>query len=303
MECPVSEVDTAAPPVRCLTIDVEEYYHIEAAHGVVHPRDWPAMTTRVEHNVNLLLELFAKHGCTATFFFLGDVARRHPQLARRCAEAGHEVASHGMMHDRLHRLGRDHFLADLRSSIRMLEDQTGGPVLGYRAPTWSITQNTNWAVDVLIECGVQYDASVFPTHHPQYGVPNAPLSPYHLRSTRGNGQLLELPPLVWRLGGRNLPVAGGGYFRLLPLRLMENGLKQAAAQNRPAIIYFHPWEFDPQCPRMPLSVLGKIRTYTGLSRTHARLDEIISKYRPWSAIRDQLDDMKRDAANADPFTL
>ena len=296
-------VDTVQPPLRCLTIDVEEYFHIEAAYDVIHPQDWSTMTSRVDRNINLLLEIFERHHCRATFFFLGDVARRHQHLARRCVEAGHEVASHGMMHDRLHRLGRDHFRNDLQSCKKMLEDQTGKPVLGYRAPTWSITRKTRWAIDVLLECDIIYDASIFPTYHPQYGVPDAPLIPYFLVSESGNGRLLELPPLVWHLGGRNLPVAGGGYFRLLPLRLMESGLKQADRDNRPAIIYFHPWEFDPQCPRMPLTLLGRIRTYTGLSRTQVRLENIIRRYQPWSCIKDQLDRFHALANNAEPFSL
>lgn len=293
----------SATALRCLTFDVEEYFHVEAAYDAVGPGRWHAWPRRVEASVDRLLELCDRRGCRATFFILGDVARACPHIARRCAEAGHEVASHGSMHDRLHRLGPDALRRDVAASKALLEDQAGAAVLGYRAPTFSVTRETAWAADVLLEAGFAYDASVFPVRHPQYGVPDAPAWPHRLRSTRFSGELLELPPLVWRVSGRNLAAAGGGYFRLLPLGLMTRALRQAAAEGRPAILYFHPWEFDPGIPRMPLGLASRLRTYTGLGRAMAKLERVLERFGPFSSIAAALPRLRGMAADREAFTL
>lgn len=289
-------------PIRCVTVDVEEYFQIEAAYGRVERADWPRWPSRVEAGVNTLLELFERVGCRATFFFLGYVARHHRGLARRCASAGHEIACHGFMHDRLHRLGPDTFRDDLRDSKRLIEDQVGRAILGYRAPTWSLTRQTAWAVDVIREVGFEYDASIFPARHPHYGVPGAPAKPYYL-PTRDGARLLELPPLVWRVAGRNLPAAGGGYFRLLPSAMLRRGIEQAQRERRPAILYFHPWEFIPDLPRLPLKLAGRIRTYHGLRTAAARLERILNAHQGWSTIADQLDALRTIAQQLGPFSL
>lgn len=298
-------------PLRFVTIDVEEYYHIESAHGIVQRQQWDSYPARTDRNIDLLLDLLARHRRPATFFVLGDVARRSPAAVKRIARAGHEIASHGTMHDRLHRLNPDTFRADLLESQRRLQDLTGQPVIGYRAPTFSLGPPTRWAIDVMLDCGIRYDASIFPVRHPLYGVPTAPLTPFHLAPgptpatgatasavTAPNSNppipprtLLEIPALVWRTLGRNVPVAGGGYFRLLPLAFMQRGLAQAARQSRPAVLYFHPWEFDPDMPRLPLKGLRRIRTYTGLRSAASRLETIVRQPARWStlaAARDEL---------------
>lgn len=290
-------------PLRCLSVDVEDYYHIEAAYGRVDRRDWRKYPSRVERNTDLLLELFARHDRKATFFILGDVARHHTTLARRIASAGHEIASHGHNHDRLHRLTPQSFRADLSACRKLLEDQTGQRVCGYRAPTFSVTTGTRWAIDVLIELGFEYDSSVFPVTHPAYGVPGAPLEPFHVTGTSDGKALLEVPPLVWRTMGRRVAVAGGGYFRLLPLWFMKQGLRQAARENRPAVLYFHPWEFDPDMPRLPLSATGRLRTYTGLRTAAAKLESIITQPANWSTIAAALPLLKRHAETSEPFVL
>lgn len=304
---------TSGGAIRCVSIDVEEYFQIEAAHSAVGNARWDDWPSRVQRNMDLLLELFDRTGCRATFFFLGSVAKQHPRLSRRCVELGHEVGSHGSMHDRLHRLTPQTMLRDVNDSKQLLEDQTGRAVLGYRAPTWSLTRQTSWAVDVLAEAGLKYDASVFPVRHPMYGVPDAPDRPYFVQGTTDGARLLELPPLTWRIAGRNLAVAGGGYFRLLPLSLMLQGLKQAEAEKRPAILYFHPWEFDPGMPRMPLSATGKLRTYTGLKSAARKLEHVISKFSSredqnasgcgWRPIGEQLDVLSAMADRTSVFTL
>ncbi len=274
----------SASPVRCLSIDVEEYFHIEVAHGRIGRDQWGRLPSRVEASVEQLLGLFARHHRRATFFVLADVARRCPRLAPRIAAAGHEIASHGSMHDRLHRLDPRRFREDLLASRELLEDQIGRPVIGYRAPTWSITRQTAWAIDVLAQAGFTYDASIFPVRHPWYGIPDAPRSPYRVRHRPDGPPVWEMPPLTWRVAGRNLPVAGGGYFRLLPLWFMSRGLTQAARERRPAILYFHPWEFDPDLPDMPLSLTGRLRTYTGLRNALRRLERIIAQEADWRTI-------------------
>ncbi len=288
MPTPPSVADAPARPVRCLSIDVEEYFHIEAAHGRIGREQWDRLPSRVEASVELLLSLLVRYKRPATFFILGDVARRCPRLAPRIAAAGHEIASHGSMHDRLHRLNPRTFRDDLLRGRKILEDQTGKTVIGYRAPTWSVTRATAWAVDVLAQTGFAYDASIFPVRHPWYGVPDGPRGPYLVQHAADGPLLREMPPLTWRAAGRNWPAAGGGYFRLLPLWFMRRGLAQAARDGRPAILYFHPWEFDPDLPSMPLSFTGRVRTYTGLDKSLRRLERIIAEEADWRTIADAL---------------
>ncbi|WP_432800365.1 XrtA system polysaccharide deacetylase [Poriferisphaera sp. WC338] len=242
--------------------------------------DWHRWPNRIECQMDHLLDFFAQHNITATLFILGYVAKHHPDLIKRCAAAGHEIASHGSNHHRIHHLTPEQFRKDVQSSKARLEDLVGSPVLGYRAPTWSITQDTLWALDILLDLGFAYDSSIFPTRHPQYGIPDAPIIPNH-RTTPADREILEIPPLVWQFAGKNLPVAGGGYFRQFPLKLMRLGLEQAAAQNRPAVLYFHPWEFDTDLPRLPLPRLSRIRTYRGINRATAKLQTICSQNRQY----------------------
>ena len=303
MSADAAVTDASRLPLRCLTIDVEDYYHIEAAHGVIGRRSWPDQPGRAERNVDRLLELFAGCGRQGTFFVLGEVAERFPRLARRIAEAGHEVASHGWGHDRLHRLEARSFRMDLLKSKEQLEDQTGVAVLGYRAPTFSLVSATAWAVDVLAEAGFTYDASIFPVLHPSYGVPSAPAGPFYVQGRPGGAVLLEVPPLTWRMCGRNLAVAGGGYFRLLPAWFMRRGLRQAAAEGRPALLYFHPWEFDPEMPRLPLSLTGRIRTYTGLRSAAAKLERVMREPARWTSIAAALETIRAQAEATPPFCL
>lgn len=293
------------PAVRCLSFDVEEYFHIEAGYGRVKRESWDQWPSRVEGAMDRLLAVLDRHGVKATFFVLGDVARRCPRLVPHVADLGHEIASHGFNHDRLHRLTPETFKVDLRASMDLLEQQSGRPVLGYRAPTWSVTRRTSWAVDVLIEEGLRYDASIFPVRHPAYGVPDAPLSPFWLTGRDGQ-RLLEVPPLVLELAmGKRLAVAGGGYFRLLPMGpwLTRRGIEQAARRGRPAVLYFHPWEFDPQIPTLPLSLTGKVRTYTRLAGNLERLEKVIERFAGWGTMASQYDALRAQADRQSTFSL
>ncbi len=304
--------EIAVSPLRCVSIDVEEYFHIEAAHGRISKSEWDTLPSRVERNVDLLLELFGRMNQRGTFFILGHVVKHHGAMVRRIAAAGHEIASHGTMHDRLHRLTAETFREDLNTSKKLLEDETGHKVIGYRAPTFSIVPQTAWAIDVLAESGFEYDASIFPVRHQWYGVPSAPDRPFVVQGP-GGAKLLEIPPLTWsptgllkplaRSRGGKLPVAGGGYFRLLPLWFMKRGLAQADEQGRPSILYFHPWEFDPQMPRMKLSLTGRIRTYTGLKKALRNLESIMGRPGRWGTIAGALDELRSMAAQRPVFVL
>lgn len=319
-EGPQAPRPAEAPVRRCLTVDVEEYYHIEACHGRLNPQHWDDWPSRVSVGVEAILQLLDEQKIHGTFFVLGDVARRSPNVVKRIADAGHEIASHGNRHDRLHRLDAPRFREDLRASIDSLQQLTGQRVRGYRAPTFSLVPQTAWAIEVMLELGLEYDSSIFPVVHPAYGVPEAPDRPFRVQGPLGargrsgdserSNTLLEIPPLTWHVGSRKLAVAGGGYFRLLPLYFLKRGLAQAAAEHRPAILYFHPWEFDPDFPNLPLSRTGKLRTYTGRARALARLREILrhgsgdeTASAAWRPIRDFLQDFRQIAGAPAPYAL
>lgn len=278
---------TSAPPVpspsrgRALvgafTIDVEEYFHAENLRPAAPPSSWDSLPSRVEGQVDRLLDLLARRGVRGTFFTLGWVAERHPALVARIAAGGHEVASHGYAHDMLTRLDPAAFREDLRRAKAALEDAAQQPVLGYRAPTWTIMRATAWALDVLADEGYAYDSSIFPVRHDRYGDPAAPIVPYRIH--RAGGSLWEIPPLVLRALGQNLPAAGGGYLRLLPYMYVSSAVRQAVHARRPVVLYIHPWEIDPGQPRLRIgSRLRSARHYVGLAGTLAKLDGLLGRY-------------------------
>ncbi len=261
---------------RVASFDIEEHHRIEAASGLTcSPEQKGEYAQRMESATRRLLAHLDAAGVRATFFVVGEIARTHPGLVRDIHSAGHEVASHSWDHRRVHQFTPETFREDLLRSKRALEDVTGSPVLGFRAPTFSVVRQTAWALDVLADCGFEYDSSIFPVRHDRYGVPHAPRGPFW--AVGGKRELLELPPLTYRVGGVNLPVAGGGYFRLFPLAILRAGLRQAARTENlsVAMLYFHPWEFDPDQPRLPLSPLARWRTYVGMGRTTARLKGLL----------------------------
>jgi polysaccharide deacetylase family protein (PEP-CTERM system associated) len=266
----------AAPII--LSFDVEEHDRIEAAAGYDCP---PALRAeyacRMEAATRRLLDLLAQHGTKATFFVVGRIAVTHPKLVRDIAAAGHEVGSHSWDHRRVHHFTPRSFAEDLRKSRYALEQAAGVPVLGYRAPTFSVVRQTAWAIDVLADEGFAYDSSIFPVRHDRYGIPDAPRAPFLAHGERRS--ILELPPVTLRCLRFNLPVAGGGYFRLFPLALLTAGVRQAL-RLRPAaaMLYFHPWEFDADQPRLPLSRLARFRTYVGTRRSSDRLRTLLGKY-------------------------
>lgn len=274
-----SDSHVATVPRVILSFDVEEHFRIEAAAGVsVSPELKAHYCRRLEVSMRWLLEQLAARDIRATFFVVGLIARHNPRLVRAIHDAGHEVASHGWDHQRVHNLTPASFALDIRTSKDALEQVTGGRVVGYRAPTFSIVHQTAWAIDVLVEQGIEYDSSVYPIRHDRYGIPLAPRSPFRASGLRQT--ILEIPPATLRLLGVNVPVGGGGYFRLFPLFVLERALRQVVGQCQPpvAMLYFHPWEFDPDQARLPLRRLNRFRTYVGITRSRARLGTLLDSY-------------------------
>jgi polysaccharide deacetylase family protein (PEP-CTERM system associated) len=268
-----------------LSFDVEEHYRIEAAAGLeVSPAQKAHYAARLEPSTRWILDELARHDIKATFFIVGQIARDNPELVRAIHRSGHEVASHSWAHLRIHSLTPESFRDDMHQSKDALEQVTGEAVVGFRAPTFSIVRQTAWALDVLAEMGLRYDSSIYPVRHDRYGVPGAPRAPFLARGE--TSEILELPPMTLRILGANLPVGGGGYFRLLPLFLMERGLRQVERDCRPAVamLYFHPWEFDPEQDRLPLKQLSKFRTYVGINKSRDRLATLLARHRFTRAI-------------------
>jgi len=263
--------------VNAMTVDVEDYFHVSAFDGVIPRHTWDRLDSRVCGNTTRLLRIFEATGVRATFFILGWVAERFPALVREIAAAGHEIASHGYGHRLVYDLTPEAFRDDVRRSKDLLESATGVPVYGYRAPSFSVTARSLWALDVLIDEGFRYDASIFPIHHDRYGIPTSPRHPYVLQRQYS---LIEAPGSTVQWGPFNLPVAGGGYFRILPYAWTRWGIRRLnQAERAPAIFYLHPWEIDPGQPRLPASLLGRFCHYFNLSQTESRLRALLVDFR------------------------
>jgi polysaccharide deacetylase family protein (PEP-CTERM system associated) len=270
-----------ARQVHMMTVDVEDYFHVSAFAGVVSREQWPALESRVAANTDRMLDLFAEHGVRATFFVLGWVAERHPALVRRIARDGHELASHSYWHRLVYDLTPEEFREDLRRARDVLEAVAGVRVRGFRAPSYSIVERSLWALDVLAEEGYAYDASIFPVRHDVYGIPDAPRAPHLIE--RAAGRLLELPGAAARVGGAPVPI-GGGYFRLLPYAATRWAIaRYAAAERQPAMFYLHPWEIDPDQPRLQAPLKSRMRHYNHLAQTEPRLRRLLRDF-AWNSI-------------------
>lgn len=258
------------------TVDVEEHFQVSALAPYVARAEWDKFPSRVEANTRVILELMAEAGARGTFFTLGWVAERHPSLVREIAAAGHEVASHGYGHERVTELSPAQFRESVRSSKTILEDVSGAPVFGYRAPSFSIVRGGEWALDILIDEGYAYDSSLYPVRRSGYGFVGGGRDRYRL--TRQSGTLDELPPATLRAFGELLPAGGGAYLRLLPPQLVHRALASAERRGEPATLYIHPWEIDPGQPRVDVPLLTRIRHYGGLARTAGRLRRLLAAF-------------------------
>jgi len=266
-------------PVRnALTFDVEEYFHAEVFAGVVRPEEWPTMESRVVAVTERLLDILDYAGARATFFVLGWVADRHRGLVQEIDARGHEVACHGYAHRMIHRLRPAEFLEDVSRAKGALEDATGRAVLGYRAPTFSVTRDTLWSLDVLCEAGFRYDSSIYPIVHDRYGIPDAPRFPHRSRTPSG-AEITEFPMSTVELMGWRLPVAGGGYFRLAPYAVTRAAIRRLnRREGQPAIVYLHPWEMDPVQPRLPVSPLARLRHSVSIENTEDKLRRMLAEF-------------------------
>lgn len=267
----------ASACIHALTVDVEDYFHASALAGHCTPAQWDDQPCRVVDNTRRILRLLARYETRATFFILGWVADRRPALVREIAAAGHELGCHSFWHRLVYDLSPEEFRDDVRQARTAIEQAAGVAVTSYRAPSFSITSRSLWALEVLAEEGFTVDSSVFPVHHDRYGIPNAQATPHRIL---GEGtELIEFPPSVARYCGVNVPAAGGGYFRIFPyelsLRLMRRSHRQTGC---PLMFYVHPWELDPGQPRLRCSLKSRLRHYTNLQQTEQRLEKLLSQF-------------------------
>jgi polysaccharide deacetylase family protein (PEP-CTERM system associated) len=283
-------------PTHCLTFDVEEYFQVNAFDSPSRRQAWDASESRVEANTEKVLTLLERHRVQATFFVLGWVAERHARLVERIAAAGHEIASHGYGHELITGLTPDAFREDVRKAKKILEDVIGAPVHGYRAPTFTIVPRTAWALEVLVQEGYTWDSSVVPVVHDVYGWAGA--SPFPYRIATPSGSLAELPPSTIRVFRTRLAVGGGGYFRLYPYPLLRHWLRGIEASGESLMFYLHPWELDPDQPRMEGSRLSRFRHYQNLGRAERRLERLLDEFR-FGSVRDAMPSLLRRIARSE----
>lgn len=263
--------------MNILSFDIEEYFQVENFKGQISYDDWPGYASRVGIGVQCILDLLEPLEVKATFFILGWIAERHPELVKKIAGAGHEIASHGYAHQRIYTMTPDEFRADLRRSLDIIQDISGEKVISFRAPCFSITRESLWALDILLEEGIRFDSSIFPIMHDRYGIPDCDPLPHVIREKDGR-VLREIPLSVARFGRLNLPYSGGGYFRLLPLWFTQYCARRTLSSGAPVVVYLHPWEFDPDQPRVTSSPLNSFRHYYGLQHTRAKLERFLKQY-------------------------
>jgi|TARA_R100000501_G_scaffold13654_5_gene25047 polysaccharide deacetylase family protein (PEP-CTERM system associated) len=264
--------------VNAMSVDVEEHFQVGAFERVIRREDWSAHASRVEANTRASLDMFETHGVFATFFTLGWVAERSPALIQEIVSRGHEIASHGYQHDRVHSFTADEFRADLRKAKRLIEDAAGVAVTGYRAPSFSIGRDNAWALEVLAEEGYRYSSSVAPIQSDHYGWPEAPRFPH--RPVTGS-DMIEVPVTTVEYMGRRMACGGGGFFRLLPYKFSTWAIDRVnRVEKQPTLFYFHPWEIDPGQPRIPNAPLkSRVRHYTNLSVMQAKLEKLLKRFR------------------------
>ena len=279
--------------VNALSCDVEDYYMVSAFERTVSRSDWTRHESRAAANTERVLRILSDCGVRATFFVLGWLAEREPSIVRGIAAEGHEVAAHGWDHRLVYEMTPGEFREDVRRARLELQAASGQPVLGYRAPSFSVTERSLWALDILAEEGYAYDASIFPIRHDRYGIPSAPRhafkvdgwEPARRAAAGGAGEgshrgLLEIPASTARMWGVNMPISGGGYFRLLPYWWTRAGIQRLNdTEGKPAVFYFHPWEIDPEQPRLPASGLSRFRHYRNLEKTASRLARLLADFR------------------------
>jgi len=275
---------------NALTVDLEEYFQVSNFDRVIDRRSWDDLPSRVEGATRRLLDLFDRTGARATFFALGWIAERHPHLLREISERGHELACHGHEHELVYEIGPERFEADLQRARRAIEAASGAAVRGYRAPSYSITRRSLWALEILARCGFSFDSSIFPIRHPRYGIPEFARQPLRLELESG-ASIREFPLTTWDLGPVRVPLAGGAYLRFLPAPLFRLGIARLASARRATVLYVHPWEIDPGQPRQAVRWPVRVNHYHNLARTEGRLARLLERhcFRPMSVVLDELE--------------
>jgi polysaccharide deacetylase family protein (PEP-CTERM system associated) len=273
-----------------MSVDVEDYFHVEAFAGVVPRESWNRYPCRVVDNCNRLLDIFDRYGVKATFFMLGWVADRFPAMVREVHNRGHELACHSFWHLKVDSLTPSQFRADTRQACDAIGQAASVRVSGYRAPTWSISKRSPWAFDILGEEGFEYDSSIYPIRHDLYGTPGASRYPY-AHVCKDGRRLMEFPPATAKIAGMNFPAAGGGYLRILPLAYTSWVFTQFERAGQPLVLYLHPWEIDPAQPRIRGPLKSRFRHYTNLHRTENRLHALLQRYR-FVPFRDHLEETR-----------
>ncbi|PIE36059.1 polysaccharide deacetylase family protein [candidate division KSB3 bacterium] len=274
--------------MNALTFDIEDYYQVEAFKAHIAYEEWSSYPSRVVENTKKITDILDERGVKATFFILGWVAERFPDMVKHIAGNGHEIATHGYAHQMVYKQNKEEFEHDLVTSIDILEQSSGQKIIGYRAPTYSIVEESFWALDVLIKHGMLYDSSIFPIAHDRYGVPDGQRFPYVIERENGKN-IVEFPLSTLRFFNTwNFPIAGGGYMRLLPYWFLKAGIRHLNKQHQPGIIYLHPWELDPDQPKIPnISRATKFRHYLNLHHTAEKLRRLICDF-DFAPIRDVL---------------
>ena len=262
---------------NAMTVDVEDYFQVGAFENDIKRADWESFECRVERNMDVILKMFDDHSVKATFFTLGWIAKRYPDIVRQIVDNGHEIASHGMNHERVNDLNRSEFLQDAQSSRKLLEDMGGCQVRGYRAPSFSIGEKNQWALEVLSEAGYEYSSSIYPIRHDHYGMPSAPRFAF---TPIKEQDFLEMPVTTVEVMGSKIPCGGGGYFRLLPYFISKSAMKRVNEKDvQPCIFYFHPWEIDPEQPRQKqASLKSKFRHYTNLGGMEEKIKKVLKEF-------------------------
>jgi polysaccharide deacetylase family protein (PEP-CTERM system associated) len=263
---------------NAISVDVEEYFHVEAFASCIDPKTWGSLESRVEKSVDRILQLFQEHTTQGTFFILGWVAERHPGLVRKIADAGHEIGCHGYGHQRIHKQNSEQFRQDIRVALRQLTELAQVTVRCYRAPSFSVTRPTLWALDILAEEGFAIDSSIFPIRHDLYGLPEEERFP-HWKRCPGGRRLLEFPPSTIRLANNNWGVGGGGYLRLFPYAFTRWAIRHInKMEHQPAMVYFHPWELDPAQPRIQAPPRSRFRHYLNLHKTERKIGSLLKDF-------------------------
>ncbi len=267
-----------------LSFDIEDWFHPEIFSGMFPMEKWDILESRVKQETEIILNFLSRKKLKATFFFLGWVAEQYPELVKEAVAEGHEIASHGYSHSMITHQTPEQFKADLEKSLKILNALSDAPVVGYRAPTFSVTKQTLWALPIMFDAGIRYDSSVFPIYHDRYGIPDAPRDLYTIYQ-KDSECITEYPITTVKFGRYNFPCSGGGYFRLYPFSFSLSLMKRCHNEGRPIIFYAHPWEFDQNLPKVNLGFPGKIRHYRGIGKFLRKLDKITDLF-PFSSFRE-----------------